>query len=77
MCVYGLVLKASVRSEGGNEEHFLLEEPYLTKVLPSSLREKDGKGRCKKGPILQPTEVTLVSKCVLKESFRYTELRVL
>lgn len=54
--------KVRVRSEGGNEQHCLLEEPYLTKILLSSLREVDGKGhykgRCKKGPILKPTEVT-------------------
>lgn len=77
VCARSLVRKARVRSEGGNEERCLLDKPYLTKVLPSSLREEDGKGHCKKGLIPQPTEVTLVSKRVIKESFRYTVLKVL
>lgn len=81
VCARSLVRKARVRSEGGNEEHCLLDKPYLTKVLPSRLRGEDGKGHykghCEKGLIPQPTDVTLVSKRVIKESFRYTVLKVL
>lgn len=77
VCTRGLVRKARVRSAGGNEEHCRLDKPYLTQVLPSRLRGEDGKGHCKKGLIQQPTEVTLVSKRVIKESFRYTVLKVL
>lgn len=70
VCVHSQVLKARVRSEGGNEEHFLLEEPYLTKVLPSSLRERDGKGHCKKGRTLQPTEIPHSYQTCFKGKFQ-------
>lgn len=61
---------AKSESEGGNEEHFLLEEPYLTQILPSSLREKDGKGHCKKGPTLQTTEITCSFQMCFKGKFQ-------
>lgn len=75
VCVYSPVLKVRVRVEMKSISFW--KSPTWPKSCPPVWERRMGRGTARRVQHCRPLKSLVVSKCVLKESFRYAELRVL